>query len=209
LLSQDCFARHFSGYLAHAVEHAFVLPRASLRANVIDVASGSIASNASKRCTTTCATWTGRGRFFVDKLDFVEVGTAASSSNRKDGSARTAFRAGDALFVIHQPVGEGGPRLALPAQAPGGRGHRLFDVDDIDRAFALLDERGGTFHHRRAALHGRRGHAGDVPRITTPSATRPSASWSGAATARCSPAFVATPVPSERATASGSSASTT
>ena len=84
-------------------------------------------------------------RFFVDKLDFVELG-ASSPELERDGRQRSAaFRAGDALFVIHQPVGEGGRAWRYLRKHPEGVGTVVFDVDDVDRAFALLDERGGTF----------------------------------------------------------------
>ena len=55
------------------------------------------------------------------------------------------FQAGDALFVIHQPVGEGGRAWRYLRKHPEGVGTVVFEVEDIDRTFALLDERGGTF----------------------------------------------------------------
>ena len=84
-------------------------------------------------------------RFFVDKLDFVEVGTSGPELEHEGRQKSAAFRAGDAVFVIHQPIGEGGRAWRYLRKHPEGIGTVVFDVADIDRAFALLDDRGGTF----------------------------------------------------------------
>ncbi len=84
-------------------------------------------------------------RFFVDKLDFVELGTSGPELEREGRQRSAAFRAGDALFMIHEPVGEGGRAWRYLRKHPEGVGTVVFDVEDIDRTFALLDERGGTF----------------------------------------------------------------
>jgi len=84
-------------------------------------------------------------RFFVDKLDFVEVGASGPELEREGRQRSAAFRAGEAMFVIHQPVGEGGRAWRYLRKHPEGVGTIVLDVEDIDRAFRLLDERGGTF----------------------------------------------------------------
>ncbi len=84
-------------------------------------------------------------RFFADKLDFVEVGHSGPELEHEGRQKAVAFRAGDALFVIHQPVGEGGRAWRYLRKHPEGVGTVVFDVTDIDRTFAMLDERGGTF----------------------------------------------------------------
>jgi 4-hydroxyphenylpyruvate dioxygenase len=84
-------------------------------------------------------------RFFVDKLDFVELGTSSPELEHDGRQRSAAFRAGEALFVIHQPVGEGGRAWRYLRKHPEGVGTVVFDVEDADRAFAWLDERGGTF----------------------------------------------------------------
>jgi 4-hydroxyphenylpyruvate dioxygenase len=83
-------------------------------------------------------------RFFVDKLDFVEIGSSGSELEREGRQRSAAFRAGDALYVIHQPVGEGGRAWRYLRKHPEGVGTVVLDVDEIDRTFALLDARGGT-----------------------------------------------------------------
>ena len=84
-------------------------------------------------------------RFFVDKLDFVEVGHSGPQLEQEGRQRAAAFQAGGALFVIHQPVGEGGRASRYLRKHPEGVGTVVFDVEDIERAFALLEERGGTF----------------------------------------------------------------
>jgi len=84
-------------------------------------------------------------RFFVDKLDFVEIGSSAPELEREGRQRSAAFRAGDALYVIHQPVGEGGRAWRYLRKHPEGVGTVVLDVEEIDRTFRLLDERGGTF----------------------------------------------------------------
>jgi 4-hydroxyphenylpyruvate dioxygenase len=84
-------------------------------------------------------------RFFVDKLDFVEIGASGPQLEQEGRQRSAAFRAGGALFVIHQPLGEGGRAWRYLRKHPEGVGTVVFAVDDADRAFALLDERGGTF----------------------------------------------------------------
>ena len=84
-------------------------------------------------------------RFFVDKLNFVEVGHSGPQLEQEGRQRAAAFQAGGALFVIHQPVGEGGRASRYLRKHPEGVGTVVFDVEDIERAFALLEERGGTF----------------------------------------------------------------
>ena len=83
-------------------------------------------------------------RFFVDKLDFVEIGSSAPELEREGRQRSAAFRAGEALYVIHQPLGEGGRAWRYLRKHPEGVGTVVLDVEEIDRTFRLLDERGGT-----------------------------------------------------------------
>jgi 4-hydroxyphenylpyruvate dioxygenase len=84
-------------------------------------------------------------RFFVDKLDFVEIGSSGPELEREGRQRSAAFRAGEALYVIHQPLGEGGRAWRYLRKHPEGVGTVVLDVEEIDRTFRLLDERGGTF----------------------------------------------------------------
>jgi 4-hydroxyphenylpyruvate dioxygenase len=83
-------------------------------------------------------------RFFVDRLDFVEIGASGPDVEHEGRQHSAAFRAGEALFVIHQPIGDGGRAWRYLRKHPEGVGTVVFEVEEIDRAFRLLDERGGT-----------------------------------------------------------------
>jgi 4-hydroxyphenylpyruvate dioxygenase len=84
-------------------------------------------------------------RFFVDKLDFRELGASGAELEREGRQRAAAFQAGAAVFVIHQPIGEGGRAWRYLRKHPEGVGTVVLEVEEIDRAFRLLDERGGTF----------------------------------------------------------------
>src|SRR5579862_6029585 len=84
-------------------------------------------------------------RFFVDKLDFAELGGGGPALEREGRQRSAAFGAGDATFVIHQPVGEGGRAWRYLRKHPEGVGTVVLAVDDLEQAFRLLDERGATF----------------------------------------------------------------
>jgi 4-hydroxyphenylpyruvate dioxygenase len=83
-------------------------------------------------------------RFFIDKLDFVEIGASGPELEREGRQRSAAFRAGEALYVIHEPVGEGGRAWRYLRKHPEGVGTVVLDVEEIDRTFRMLDERGGT-----------------------------------------------------------------
>jgi len=83
-------------------------------------------------------------RFYADKLDFAE--TAGSSPQlTRDGRQRSAvFEAGRVRVVCSEPVGEGGRAWRWLRKHPDGVGSLAFEVEDAERAFALLEARGGT-----------------------------------------------------------------
>jgi 4-hydroxyphenylpyruvate dioxygenase len=84
-------------------------------------------------------------RFFIDKLDFAELGGSGPELERDGRQRAAAFGAGDATFVIHEPVGEGGRASRYLRKHPEGVGTIVLAVDDIEQTFRLLDERGATF----------------------------------------------------------------
>jgi 4-hydroxyphenylpyruvate dioxygenase len=83
-------------------------------------------------------------RFYTELLDFAEVG-ASSHELEKQGRQRSAvFQAGDIVVICSEPVGEGGRASRYLRKHPDGIGTVVFEVEDVKRAFALLDARGGT-----------------------------------------------------------------
>ncbi len=85
--------------------------------------------------------------FFLDQLDFALVGVS-SPELEKEGRQRSAvFQAGEATVVLCEPVGEGGRAARFLRKHPEGVGTIVFEVEDIEQTFRLLDSRGGTIIH--------------------------------------------------------------
>jgi 4-hydroxyphenylpyruvate dioxygenase len=83
-------------------------------------------------------------RFYTERLDFAEV-AASGPDLERDGRQRSAlFRAGDVAILVSQPVGAGGRAWRYLRKHPDGVGTVVFEVEDADRCFRLLDARGGT-----------------------------------------------------------------
>jgi 4-hydroxyphenylpyruvate dioxygenase len=82
--------------------------------------------------------------FYSGAMDFAE--TAISSPElEQDGRQRSAlFEAGEVKVLVSAPLGEGGRAWRFLRHHPDGVGTLVFEVEDADRAFALLEERGGT-----------------------------------------------------------------
>ncbi len=95
--------------------------------------------------------------FYTDKLDFAEVGR--SSEQLVEGGRQRAlvFEAGPCRVVCSTPEGVGGRAHRYLQKHPDGVGSIVFEVEDIARAFALLEERGGTAVHDIQTSEGERG----------------------------------------------------
>jgi len=83
-------------------------------------------------------------RFYVDKLDFAESWRSTPEMEAKGRQKSAAFHAGNINIVCSSPVGAGGRAARFLAKHPDGVGTLAFEVEDIDRTFALIEERGGT-----------------------------------------------------------------
>jgi 4-hydroxyphenylpyruvate dioxygenase len=83
-------------------------------------------------------------RFFIDQLDFAEVGVSSPELEREGRQRSAVFKAGAVTLVICEPVGEGGRAWRWLRKHPEGVGTLVFEVEDIEKTFRLLDERGGT-----------------------------------------------------------------
>ena len=83
-------------------------------------------------------------RFYTERLDFAE--TAASGPEiERDGHQRSAlFEAGAVRILCSEPAGEGGRAWRYLRKHPDGVGTVVFLVEDAERCFRLLEERGGT-----------------------------------------------------------------
>src|SRR5262249_44015522 len=83
-------------------------------------------------------------RFYTELLDFAEVAGSVPDLEQAGRQRSAVFRAGACDVVCSQPIGEGGRAWRFLRQHPGGGGTLVFEVEDADRAFRLLEERGAT-----------------------------------------------------------------
>ncbi|MDB4967373.1 MAG: 4-hydroxyphenylpyruvate dioxygenase [Myxococcales bacterium] len=83
-------------------------------------------------------------RFLIDSLDFAEIGISSPELEVEGRQRSAVFKAGTVTMVICQPAGEGGRAFRWLRKHPEGVGTIVFEVDDIEKTFKLLDERGGT-----------------------------------------------------------------
>ncbi len=83
-------------------------------------------------------------RFYTELLDFAEVGRSSAALEQAGRQRSAVFQAADCVIVCSQPAGEGGRAARYLAKHPDGIGTLVFEVEDIERTFRLLEERGGT-----------------------------------------------------------------
>jgi 4-hydroxyphenylpyruvate dioxygenase len=83
-------------------------------------------------------------KFYVDRMDFAEVGQSTPELEQAGKQRSVMFQAGEAKVICSQPMGEGGRASRWLKKHPAGVGTLNFEVEDIDRAFKTLEARGAT-----------------------------------------------------------------
>jgi 4-hydroxyphenylpyruvate dioxygenase len=83
-------------------------------------------------------------KLYVDYLDFAEVGESNADLTASGKQKSLLFQGGDCKIVVSMPVGEGGRAWRYLRKHPDGIGTICFEVEDIEKTFRLLEERGGT-----------------------------------------------------------------
>jgi 4-hydroxyphenylpyruvate dioxygenase len=83
-------------------------------------------------------------RFYSGKLDFAETWRSSSELEAAGRQRSACFSAGNIDVVVSSPIGDGGRADRFLHKHPDGVGTLVFEVEDIARTFALLEERGGT-----------------------------------------------------------------
>jgi 4-hydroxyphenylpyruvate dioxygenase len=106
-------------------------------------------------------------RFYTEKLDFTEIGASGAQLSEGGHQRALVFEGGECRVVCSTPHGEGGRAARYLAKHPDGVGSLVFEVEDIERAFALLESRGGTPIHEIQTDRGARGSFRSFV-ITTP-----------------------------------------
>jgi 4-hydroxyphenylpyruvate dioxygenase len=83
-------------------------------------------------------------RFYRGQLDFAEVARSTPDLEARGRQRSAVFEADRVRIVCSEPAGEGGRAWRWLRKHPEGVGSLVFEVEDCDRTFALLEERGGT-----------------------------------------------------------------
>ena len=83
-------------------------------------------------------------RFYTGKLDFAETWRSSPELEQTGRQKSACFSAGNIAVVCSTPVGEGGRAARFMSKHPDGVGTLVFEVEDAERTFKLLEERGGT-----------------------------------------------------------------
>ncbi len=83
-------------------------------------------------------------RFYTERLDLAETAVSGERLTRDGGQRSALFEAGDVRVLCSAPLGPGGRAARWLRLHPDGIGSLVFEVEDAARAFALLEERGGT-----------------------------------------------------------------
>ncbi|MCE9580295.1 MAG: VOC family protein [Deltaproteobacteria bacterium] len=83
-------------------------------------------------------------RFYGELMDFSESWQSSPELDREGRQKSICFSAGNVNVICSQPLGPGGRAARFLAKHPDGVGTLIFEVEDIARTFALLEERGGT-----------------------------------------------------------------
>jgi 4-hydroxyphenylpyruvate dioxygenase len=83
-------------------------------------------------------------RFYTEVMDFAEIGGSSEELTRAGRQKSLAFLAGNCVVVCIEPRGEGGRASRWLRKHPDGVGTLNFEVEDAERAFRLLEGRGGT-----------------------------------------------------------------
>ncbi|HEY6078342.1 MAG TPA: 4-hydroxyphenylpyruvate dioxygenase [Polyangiaceae bacterium] len=82
--------------------------------------------------------------FYVDRLDFSEIGESGPELTSAGRQRSLAFQAGGYVVICSTPEGSGGRAERFLKRHPDGIGTVAFRVDNAERAFQLLERRGGT-----------------------------------------------------------------
>src|SRR5688572_27010661 len=80
-------------------------------------------------------------RFYVDLLDFCELGESSPELSAAGRQRSVAFRAGSYTVICSTPHGSGGRAERFLRNHPDGIGTVAFRVENAARAFELLERR--------------------------------------------------------------------
>jgi 4-hydroxyphenylpyruvate dioxygenase len=83
-------------------------------------------------------------RFYVDKLDFALTARSTPDHEAKTGETTRVFTAGHVQVTVTQPLTPTSSAARYLKRHPDGISTLVFEVEDLAKTFAVLDERGAT-----------------------------------------------------------------
>jgi 4-hydroxyphenylpyruvate dioxygenase len=83
-------------------------------------------------------------RFYTEVMDFAEVGGSSKELTQRGRQESLAFAAGNCVVVCMAPLANDSRAARWLRKHPDGVGTLNFEVEDAERAFRLLEARGGT-----------------------------------------------------------------
>ncbi len=84
-------------------------------------------------------------RFYTEAMDFQEIGRSSPELEARSKQASRVFKAENIVLTVSAPLGEGGRAHRFLKKHPDGVGTLVFEVEDIEKAFRLLESRDATF----------------------------------------------------------------
>src|SRR5512143_55751 len=84
-------------------------------------------------------------RFYTEGLGFTEIARASAAKAERGGEASRVFGAGQIRVLVSTPVRKDSRAARYLRIHPDGISSLAFRVRDVERAWAFLDTRGGTF----------------------------------------------------------------
>lgn len=83
-------------------------------------------------------------RFYLDKLDFREVGVSSDELNAHAQQRSAVFEAEQCRVIVSEPIGPNCRASRFLARHPDGVATLIFEVEDLDHTFAFVSSRGAT-----------------------------------------------------------------
>ncbi|MFT3923809.1 MAG: VOC family protein [Myxococcales bacterium] len=81
---------------------------------------------------------------YINQLDFTETAVSTPEFEARHRARASVVEAGGARFVFMEPLGSKGESFQWLEKHPEGAGRIVFEVSDVERAYALLAKRGAT-----------------------------------------------------------------
>lgn len=92
-------------------------------------------------------------RYYTQLMDFAEIGESSPELVKAGRQKSVVFNAGQVTLICSAPVGDGGRADRWLKKHPEGVGTVNFLVEDVEKTFRLLEQRGGTIIDDAIARH--------------------------------------------------------